>query len=66
MESKGKLSHLIPHWVEHNESHAEQFEEWAGRAREGGLEEIAEHIAAAAKALREANGELGKAWAQLQ
>jgi hypothetical protein len=66
MEARGKLSHLIPHWMEHNESHAEQFEEWVGKAREAGLGEIADRIAAAAKAMREANGELGKAWAQLR
>lgn len=66
MEAKGKLAHLIPHWMEHNDSHAAQFEEWAGTAREAGLVEIAEHIAAAAEAMREANGELGKAWARLR
>ena len=66
MEARGKLSHLIPHWMEHNESHSAQFEEWAGKAREAGLREIADRIAAAAEAMREANRELGKAWARLQ
>ena len=66
MEARGKLSHLIPHWMEHNESHAAQFEEWAGKAREAGLGEIADRIAAAAEAMKEANGELGMAWALLR
>jgi hypothetical protein len=66
MEARGKLSHLIPHWMEHNESHAAQFEEWAGKAREGGLGEVADRIAAAAEAMREANRELGEAWAQVR
>lgn len=61
VEARDKLAHLIPHWIEHNESHAAQFEEWAAKAREAGLEEAAEHVAAAAEAMREANRRLERA-----
>jgi len=39
-----KLRILLPHWIEHNEEHAERFREWAGKAREMGLEEVARRI----------------------
>ncbi len=39
-----KLHILLPHWIEHNEEHAASFREWAGRARELGLETVAEQI----------------------
>ncbi len=61
MELQTKLAHLLPHWIEHNTSHAEQFEEYAGRAREVGLAAIAGHIEAAAKAIRESSEQLAEA-----
>jgi hypothetical protein len=39
-----KLRVLLPHWIEHNGEHAERFREWAGKAREMGLEEVARQI----------------------
>jgi hypothetical protein len=61
MELQTRLAHLLPHWIEHNASHAEQFEEYAGRAREAGLSAIAGHVEAAAKAIRESSEELEQA-----
>ena len=61
MDLKSRLAHLVPHWIEHNESHAEQFEERAAEARAAGLEEVAASIEAAARLLRAANGELNEA-----
>lgn len=29
-----KLRVLIPHWIEHNNEHAEEFRRWAGQAGE--------------------------------
>lgn len=42
--SRAKLRILLPHWIEHNEEHAESFREWAEKARELGLEAVAEQI----------------------
>jgi len=55
MEIRDRLAHLVPHWIEHNESHAAQLREWAERAGEAGLERAAESILAAESALQQAN-----------
>ncbi len=39
-----KLSHLLPHWLEHNASHTETYRQWARRAREAGLGDVAHHL----------------------
>ncbi len=61
MKAANKLAHLLPHWIEHNTSHAEQFEQYARNARTEGLSALADHVEAAAKALWQANGELERA-----
>jgi 2-polyprenyl-3-methyl-5-hydroxy-6-metoxy-1,4-benzoquinol methylase len=61
METAERLTHLLPHWIEHNESHAEQLAEWVAKARSAGMEEIADAIGAAAEAMRQANVRLGEA-----
>ena len=58
MEVRSKLAHLVPHWIEHNASHAEQFGEWAGRARAAGLAKVASHLEAAVKLMTAANAEI--------
>jgi len=61
MELPERLAHLVPHWIEHNESHAQQFEEKAKDAQAAGLVEVAGRIEAAARLMREANEELKQA-----
>jgi hypothetical protein len=61
METAERLTHLLPHWIEHNESHAEQLAEWVAKARSAGMEEVADSIGAAAKAMRQANVRLAEA-----
>jgi hypothetical protein len=61
MEVKSKLAHLLPHWIKHNASHAEQFGEWAAEARAAGLEQVASRLDAAAGLIRGANAELAQA-----
>jgi len=39
-----KLEKLFSHWIEHNDSHKDTFYTWAGRAKEAGLDQIAENI----------------------
>jgi len=65
MDAASRLSHLVPHWIEHNDSHAEQLEEWAAKAREAGLGAAANEIEAAARAMKQANEHLGNARAEL-
>ncbi|MDW7731699.1 MAG: hypothetical protein SCH66_04625 [Methanolobus sp.] len=50
---KGKLTHLLEHWIEHNQSHSKSFKEWAARVKEAGYEEIAEDILLAEKKMNE-------------
>jgi len=39
-----KLEKLFSHWIEHNDSHKDTFYTWAGRAKEAGLDQIAQNI----------------------
>jgi len=61
MEIADRLTHLLPHWIEHNEAHAEQLAEWVVKARSAGMGEIADSISAAADAMRQANVRLTQA-----
>ncbi|MGD2144367.1 MAG: hypothetical protein PVF54_07815 [Anaerolineae bacterium] len=55
-----KLRVLVPHWIEHNSQHAEEFREWADRAGPA-----RERISAAAALVEEANAHLEQALEQL-
>lgn len=46
-----KLRVLLPHWIEHNDEHADEFRIWAERARAAGQDEVADEIDTAAKEL---------------
>lgn len=39
-----KLQLMLEHWIEHDESHAESYREWADRASRAGEEEVAKEI----------------------
>jgi cobalt/nickel transport system ATP-binding protein len=39
-----KLQAMIEHWIEHSDSHAENYKEWAAKAGEAGEHEIAKEI----------------------
>jgi hypothetical protein len=60
MNEVDKLRMLLPHWIEHNSEHADEFREWAGRA-----DAAAEDILAAARLVAEANARLQAALEQL-
>jgi hypothetical protein len=51
-----RLRVLLPHWLEHNGDHADEFRRWASRAgpAEGHLLTAAERVDAVAEALRAA------------
>lgn len=53
-----KLRRLIPHWIEHNQSHAAEFMRWADLARDSGEEQAAALIENAAAHLHRAETDL--------
>lgn len=61
MEVSDRLAHLLPHWIEHNEAHVQQLQEWIEKARAAGMIEVADAIGAAAAALEQANARLAEA-----
>ena len=65
MDDLAKIRALLPHWIEHNEEHAAEFDQWAGRVRAAGQEEVAEEIALAAKQLGWVNEALSAALEKL-
>jgi rubrerythrin len=56
-----KIPVLIRHWIEHNESHGEEYQRWADIAREEGLERVESLILEAADRIRSANEKLKEA-----
>jgi rubrerythrin len=61
MMKRGKIPLLIQHWIEHNESHGEEYRRWADIAREEGLERVEALILEAADRIRSANEKLKEA-----
>ena len=49
-----KLRMLIPHWIEHNDEHAEEYRRWAESAAE-----VTVDLLAAVEALKKVNQTLG-------
>lgn len=43
-ETQQKLLVMLEHWIEHGDSHAENYREWAVKASGAGEEEIAREI----------------------
>jgi hypothetical protein len=63
--SHENLSHLIEHWIEHNDTHVENYKEWAQKAKLDGFLEASENMLDAANKIKEANEYLRKAKAGL-
>lgn len=61
-----RLQKLLPHWVEHNEEHAQKFEEWAEKARQLGLEEVSRRLITAAELFHKATQELKAAVQEME
>jgi hypothetical protein len=60
MKEMDKLRILIPHWIEHNQDHADEFRKWAIQAGEA-----APDILAAADQMNQVNKTLESALAKL-
>ncbi len=61
MKEREKIPLLIRHWIEHNESHGEEYRRWAAIAREKGLERVGGLILEAADRIQSANVKLKQA-----
>ncbi len=60
-QEKEKLKVLLDHWTEHNKEHAEEFREWAEKAKNLSEQVVCDNIKMAANQLDEANEFLAKA-----
>jgi len=60
MKELEKLRILIPHWIEHNEEHANEFRRWAQKSGD-----ISGSIMAAADSITQANEYLDSALKEL-
>jgi len=56
-----KLRVVLPHWIEHNSAHTQEFEKWADKAKKLGRSAVHDEILSAVRKLREANAHLRKA-----
>jgi len=61
MDQKKKLSVVIEHWIEHNESHMGEYKKWAQTAGELGLDMVRAEIEEAMGKLSQSNKHLKKA-----
>jgi hypothetical protein len=61
MEEREKLSIVIEHWIEHNQSHMVEYRKWAQRAGELGLEMVKAAIEEAIEGIFQCNTYLLKA-----
>ena len=61
MDQKKKLSGVIEHWIEHNESHIGEYKKWAQTAGELGLDLVKTEIEEAVGKLSQSNQHLEKA-----
>lgn len=65
MDEKKKLSVVIEHWVEHNQSHMGEYQRWAQKAGELELELVKAQIEEAIGKLAQCNHCLAKALERL-
>ncbi|MBN2468509.1 MAG: hypothetical protein JXD19_10200 [Deltaproteobacteria bacterium] len=56
-----RLEVLLAHWINHNNEHAAEYERWAQRAQDEGLDDISAAIRTAATTTAQSNDSLRKA-----
>jgi hypothetical protein len=66
MDQKEKLSVVVEHWIEHNESHKGEYKKWALTAGNLGLGSVKTEIEEAMENISQANQHLSKALKTLQ
>ena len=57
---KEKMVKLIEHWIKHNEDHAATYSQWADRAKEEGLQDVAGVLEDIAQDTMKINEKFGK------
>ena len=65
MTLEQKLNTLFAHWIDHNDSHKDNFLSWAKKAREAGLTEVAVSLEQAGSLSQEVTKKLEAALANL-
>ena len=66
MDDREKLPIIIKHWIEHNESHIEEYRQWAQKAGEMGLDAAKSRITEAMEAIEQSNSILKEAQKELE
>ena len=66
MDDREKMPIIIKHWIEHNESHIEEYRQWAEKAGEMGLDGIKSRITEAMEAMAQSNSILKEAQKELE
>jgi hypothetical protein len=63
---KGKLKTLLNYWIEHNREHAQEFREWAEKAKSFGQAEVHDNVMRAVQQMNKANESLLSALERLK
>jgi nickel/cobalt exporter len=66
MDDREKLPIIIEHWIGHNESHMEEYRQWAEKAGVLGLTAVKTRITEAMEAIIQSNGLFRKALEELE
>ncbi|MBS3809512.1 MAG: hypothetical protein KGY38_05095 [Desulfobacterales bacterium] len=61
MPMSEKLKKMVEHWLKHNADHAATYRQWAERARQAGMPDVAEILEGVAKDSQAINGDLERA-----
>lgn len=61
MDQKKKLSVVIEHWIEHNESHKGEYKKWAQTAGELGFDSVRAEIEKAMEKISQSSEHLERA-----
>ncbi|MFH0941668.1 MAG: hypothetical protein V1823_01390 [Chloroflexota bacterium] len=60
-DEKAKLRSLLGYWLEHNQAHRQEFQEWATKARAMGEATASEAMLTAAREMEPVNRALSRA-----
>lgn len=66
MDEHAKLPIIVRHWIEHNESHLEEYRRWSRTTDRLGLATVRQHIDEAVEALVLSNTRLHAALRELE
>lgn len=66
MDEREKLPIIIKHWIEHNESHIEEYSQWAEKAGELNLKGVKARITEAMEAIIRSNNLFKEALKELE